>query len=94
MHGIEEIIQPPYIRKVTNRYIVDGTEREYIGNDDFGWGSEFQRIEEILEYPDIRKGKLGAANAYLIDARALLAAALSKMWAEPYSFVTDISKYL
>ena len=94
MHGIEEIIQPPYIRRVTNRYIVDGTEREYIGNDDFGWGSEFQRIEEILEYPDIRKGKLGAANAYLIDARALLAAALSKMWAEPYSFVTDISKYL
>ena len=94
MHGIEEIVQPPYIRRVKKRYIVDGTEREYIGNDDFGWGSEFQRIEEILEYPDIRKGKLGAANAYLIDARALLAAALSKMWAEPYSFVTDISKYL
>ena len=94
MHGIEEIVQPPYIRRVKNRYIVDGVEREYFGNDDFGWGSEFQRIEEILEYPDIRKGKLGEANAYLIDARALLAAGLSRMRSEPYSFVTDISKYL
>ena len=95
MHGIENIIMPPYIRKTAPvKYTVNGEEREYIGNDGFGWGSEFQRIEWILEYPDIRKGKLGEANAYLIDTRALLAAAVSKMSAEPYAFVTDISEYI
>lgn len=94
MHGIEDIVQPPYIRRVKTTYTVNGTERVYTGGDDFGWGSEFQRIEDILEYPDIRKGKLLSANAYLIDSRALLAAGLSKMRAEPYAFVTDISKYI
>lgn len=95
MHGIEEILKPPYIRPVGPlTYTINGQKRDYIGNDDYGWGSEFQRVEGILEFPDIRKGKLGAGNAYLIDARALLAAGLSTMWAQPYAFVTDISKYI
>ena len=95
MHGIEEIVKPPYIRPASEkRYTVNGELRSYAGGDDFGWGSEFQRIEEILEEPDIRRGKLGKANAYLIDARALLAAALLKMRADPYAFITDISKWI
>lgn len=95
MHGIEGIVKPPYLRyEGKTRYLINGEEREFPRCSDFGWGSEFQRIEEILEYPDIRKGKLLDANAYLIDSRALLSAALMKMLAEPYSFVTDISKWI
>lgn len=94
LHGIEDIVKPPYLRAVKNKYIVNGQEREYIGYDDFGWGQEFQRLADILEEPDIQKGKLLAANAYLVDTRALLVAALSKMRSEPYSFVTDISKWI
>ena len=95
MHGIENILKPPYIRKTSDvEYTVNGVSRTYLGSDDFGWGSEFQRIEWILEEPDIHKGKLGEANVYLIDARALMSAALLKMWAEPYAFVTDISMWI
>lgn len=94
MHGIEELLEPPYLRRVTSRFIVNGEEREYVGYDNYGWGSEFQRIEFLLEEPDLRKGKLGEANAYLFDSRALLAAALLRMRAEPYSFVTDISQWI
>ncbi len=95
MHGIEDIVKPPYLRNgVKQRYVVNGVERDYVCGDDFGWGSEFQRIENILEYPDIRKRKLLNANAYLIDTRALLAAALAKMRAEPYAFITGISKWI
>lgn len=75
-------------------YLVNGQRKRYEGSDDFGWGSEFQRIEEILEEPDFHKGKLLAANAYLVDTRALLAAALLKMLAEPYAFIMDISKWI
>ena len=94
MHGIEEIVKPPYIRPVERRYMVNGEKRSYVGGDAFGWGAEFQRIEEILEEPDICRGTIGKAKAYLIDSRALLAAALSKMRAEPYAFITDISKWI
>lgn len=95
MHGIEEIVKPPYIRPASEKYYtVNGETRAYSAGDTFGWGSEFQRIEEILEEPDIRKGKLGEANAYLIDTRALLAAALLKMRADPYAFITDISMWI
>ncbi len=95
MHGIENIVKPPYLRSGgKQRYVVNGVELDYVGGYDFGWGSEFQRIKDILEYPDIRKGKLLHADAYLIDARALLAAALTKMRAEPYAFITDISKWI
>ena len=95
MHGIEEILKPPYIRSTEEKYYtVNGEKRAFKGGDAFGWGSEFQRIEWILEEPDIRKGKLGEAKAYLIDSRALLAAALFKMRADPYAFVTDISPWI
>lgn len=95
MHGIEDLVKPPFIRSASPvTYTVDGELREYIGTSDFGWGAEFQRIEDLLEEPDIRKGKLLAASAYLIDTRALFAAAVSKMRCEPYAFVTDISPYI
>lgn len=94
MHGVEEIVRPPFLRPVKQVYTVNGQEREYIGLDGYGWGQEFQRVRDILEYPDIREGKLLAATAYLIDSRALLAAGLARMRAEPYAFVTDISPYI
>lgn len=95
MHGIETILKPPYIRQSQSpAFSVNGETRRYVAGDGYGWGSEFQRIEEILDYPDIRRGKLLSANGYLIDTRALFAAALLKMWAEPYAFITDISAYI
>lgn len=95
MHGIEDIVRPPWIRYgFTNTYIVNGAERQYQGADDFGWGQEFQRIGDILEEPDIIRGKLLNANAYLIDTRALLAVGLMEMRINPYAFVTDISKWI
>ena len=51
-------------------------------------------MKDILGYPDIQEGKLLNANAYLIDSRALLAAGLAMMRAEPFAFVTDISPYI
>lgn len=95
MHGIETIVKPPFIRRTPAcTYTVNGQERTFQGGDDFGWGSEFQRIGDILEEPDIRRGKLLAADSTLIDARALLASALAEMRSNPYAFVTDISKWI
>lgn len=95
MHGVEDIVRPPWIRPAPPRtYLVDGQERTYPGSDEFGWGQEFQRIGDILEEPDIRRGRLLQANGYLINARALLAVGLMEMRVNPYAFVTDISKWI
>ena len=75
-------------------FVVNSEERLYWGNDNFGWGAEFQRIADILEEPDMKRGQLLAAPSYLIDSRALLAAGLARMRAEPYYFVTDISRWI
>lgn len=95
MHGIEDIVRPPWMRYgPPSAYLVDGQERQYQGSDDFGWGQEFQRIGDILEEPDILRGKLLNASSCLIDARALLAVVLMEMRSNPYAFVTDISKWI
>ena len=94
MHGVEDIVEPPYIHRVKATFTVNGQQRDYTLNDDYGWGSEFQRIGDLLEEPDIRRGTLGEGPATLIDARALLVAALMRMRAEPYAFVTDISRWI
>lgn len=96
MHGIEDIVRPPWMRYSGTKttYLVDGRERSYPDSDDFGWGQEFQRIGDILDEPDIIRGKLLKANAYLIDARALLTVGLMEMRSNPYAFVTDISKWI
>ena len=95
MHGIEEIVNPPYIRRHgLCAYTVNGKEELYQVRRDFGWGSEFQRVGDILEELDIRRGRLLAADSTLIDSRALLAAALAEMRSNPYAFVTDISKWI
>lgn len=95
MHGIEDIVRPPWIRYGgTVAYEVDGKERYFSRQSDFGWGQEFQRIGDMLEEPDILRGKLLNASSYLIDARALLAVGLMEMRSNPYAFVTDISKWI
>lgn len=94
LHGVEDMVRPPYLRPVTARYTVNGQPRDYTGMDDFGWGQEFQRVGDMLEEPDIARGKLLAANSCLMDARALLAVGLAEMRANPYAFVTDISKWI
>lgn len=94
MHGVEDIVRPPYMQERRQIFTVSGEERAYWVAEHFGWGSEFQRIEHILDKPDLRRGKVLGAEGTLIDARALLAAALAEMRSNPYAFVTDISKWI
>jgi len=100
MHGVEEIVQPPYcLKKTYTRYTIDDgnghiVEKDMVGSDTYGWGSEFQYIKNILEYPTIKTGKVGGADCFLVEAIALLEKATEKMKQDPYYFVTDITPYL
>ena len=57
-------------------------------------GAEYQYIKNILKYPDIKTGKVGEADCFLVDATVLLEKVIAKMKQNPYYFVTDITPYL
>jgi diguanylate cyclase (GGDEF)-like protein len=94
MHGIEEAAGAPYtLAKERTHYIIeDGNgaiaERDMYAHDFAGWRQEYQKIRDIL--PDIKQGKVGQADCFLLDARALAENAIKKMREDPYYFVTKI----
>ena len=94
MHGIEEIAGAPYtMNKERTHYIIEDakgtvTERDMYGHDFAGWKQEYQRIKDLLQYPEIRSGKVGQADCFLLDASALLEKALAKFKEDPYYFVS------
>jgi len=94
LHGIEEIAGAPYtLKKERTKYFIEdekGTviQRDMIGHDFAGWKQEYQKIKDILRYPEIKTGKVGQADCYLIDAAALKEEAIKKFKENLYYFVT------
>jgi aminoglycoside 3-N-acetyltransferase len=96
IHGIEELVGSSYcLEKERTHYIIEDEngntgQKDMFAHDFVGWKQEYQRIKDILEYPDIKTGKVGQAECYLIDAAALLAKAKEKLRENQYYFVTAI----
>ena len=88
MHGVEEVACAPYcLNDHVDAYIVDGEERALYGHNFAGIEQRYDRIANILREPALRKGKIGAADSYLIDAKALMRAGTMMMAQDPYWFV-------
>lgn len=95
IHGVEELFGTDYVlTREKIRYIVDGKERWMYGHDFHGWGSEYERVKDILTGDALIRGRFGQAPCYLIDAAALREAALKKLGEDMHYFVTDISAYI
>ena len=96
MHGVEEIAGAPYtLKKTRTHYFIKDennriAEKDMFPHDFRGWEQEYQRIKDILEYPDIKTGKVGQADCCLIDASALLKKALEKFRENQFYFVTEV----
>ena len=94
MHGVEEIANAPYtLKKERTHYFLKDVNNNVIGRDMFGhdfkgWNQEYQRIKNILHYPEIKTGKVGQADCFLVDAAALMKTALAKFNENPLFFVS------
>ncbi|MCL2015112.1 MAG: AAC(3) family N-acetyltransferase [Defluviitaleaceae bacterium] len=94
MHGLEEIAAAPYtLQQEKTRYFIenaDGTTiaRDMYAHDFSGWQQEYQRIKDILRYPEISCGKVGKADCFLLDAAALAEKAMRKFREDLYYFVS------
>ena len=95
MHGVEEIVGAPYVLKKTRTHYSIEDEAGNVYEKDmyahgFGeWRSEYQKIKDILRDPEIKTGKVGQADCFLIDAAALEKRAIEKFKEDIYYFVTD-----
>lgn len=96
MHGVEEAFGTSYVLKKERVLYtledMDGSTitRAMFPHDFAGWGQAYQRIKEVLAYPDIREGKVGEATCYLVDAGALMAKATSLLEKDEHFFVTAL----
>jgi len=96
MHGIEEAAGAPYTleKKRTGYILVDTNgnvvEKNMFAHDFRGIKQEYPRIRDILDYPDLRTGKVGNADCFLINASALFEKAKEKFRENLYYFVTTL----
>jgi len=94
MHGIEEIVDAPYTlnEKMTTYTLIDSKgnnrQKDYYTHNFKGWAQEYDRIRDILTYPDIKTGLICSATCTLIDAKKLKSAATERFKQDIYAFVS------
>jgi aminoglycoside 3-N-acetyltransferase len=92
MHAVEELVEPPYLFGGSLAYRLVGwdwgmTEAVYRVHDFRGWQQRYDRVAEVLDKPSLRRGRVLAAEVYLIEAAAMWQAALTALHRDPLYFV-------
>jgi len=92
MHAIEELVSPPYLYDPPIEYqltLADGSmiRKTYTPHNFRGWLQRYERVEQVLAAPALRRGPVLAAEAYLIEAAALWEAALPALRLDPLFFI-------
>lgn len=97
MHGVEELVEPPYLflDQPVNyelRY-ADGRQRavSHRVHDFKGWAQRYDRVAQVLQGDELRKGRVLSAEVWVIDAAALWERAEAKVRREPLFFVDRIA---
>ena len=90
MHAVEERIEPPYLFDPPLEYtlILPGGERRtkiYRPHNFRGWRQRYDRLE--LPNAGLARGTAAEAECFLLDARAMWAAALECLRVDPLAFV-------
>ncbi len=94
MHGIEEFVTPEYLFNGDVTFAIedaDGKIKQYLHTTHGfkGWEQRYDRIENILDDHELKKGKVLEANCYLMDAQALWAKAFEKLKENPLYFIDN-----
>ncbi len=97
MHGVEELIVPPYLFGKESLYFLSTADGEtlknvYKNHNFEGYAQRYDRIEELLTDPYLKRGKLLKADSYLLDAEKLWQTVYEKMLEEPLYFVDKIEE--
>jgi aminoglycoside 3-N-acetyltransferase len=92
MHAVEEQVEPPYLYGDTVDYqiiVADGSlgRMRVRGHSFIGWLQRYERLAGLLSYPDLRHGSVLAAPCALVEAAAMVPAALAALRKDAFYFV-------
>lgn len=92
MHGVEELVEPVYLFAGYSNFQIrlkDGRTQIMHGqiHDFYGWKQRYDRLENILAEPDLRKGSVLGAHCYLVEAAPMWEKALRVLEEDPLYFV-------
>ncbi len=92
MHSIEELTEPAYLFGEPLTYTIirmNGTawKKEYIPHNFEGYEQRYDRVEEVLEPGDYKRGKILDADSWLLDTGPLWEKVHLKMTRQPLYFV-------
>jgi aminoglycoside 3-N-acetyltransferase len=92
MHAVEEVFCAPYIYgSYVDFQIIPPKGKTFsmeVRCHDFGrYKQRYDRVADIMVPPDITSGRLLAAKAYLLDAKAMWESVLTRGKEDPYFFV-------
>lgn len=95
MHGIEELAKAPYVFGPSIAYTfkdngVTIAERTYTAHGFGRWHQRYDRITKVLQSPNVVRGRVFGAEAWLIEVSALWETCKHKIEAEPFYFVDRI----
>lgn len=95
MHALEEYENPPYLLGADCVYTIkDGNgkvyARKYRKHGFDGWKQRYDKIVHLPNTNFIRQGKVGEAETFVLDARGLRTAVVTKLQEEPLFFVDRI----
>jgi aminoglycoside 3-N-acetyltransferase len=95
MHAIEELVEPPYLYAdpITYRLVhADGhvTTKTYRPHSFRHHEQRYDRIADVLAEPALHRGRVLAAEVYLIDVPAMWNAVLTVLRRDPLYFVDAI----
>lgn len=91
-HAIEELVEPPYLfgESLFDTLIcADGRveTKSYRTHSFLGYNQRYDRLAEVLGEPALHRGRVLAADVYLIDVPAMWDAALAALRRDPLYFV-------
>ncbi len=91
-HAMEELVEPPYLFGDPLTYTlidVDGHSRQktYRTHGFIGYEQRYDRLADVLDEPALRRGRVLAAEVYLIDVPAMWDAVLAALRRDPLYFV-------
>ncbi len=92
MHGVEEVVEPPYLFGATVPYraiLPDGSEiaGRCRRHSFAGWGQRYDRIEPLLREGELTTGRVLEATVHVLDCRAMWKRALAALEGDPFFFV-------
>ena len=95
MHGIEELVEPPYLYdgEVTYRLVNwngEAVNKSYRDHNFYGFAQCYERVQTVMAEPELRCGRVLQAEVYVIEAAALWEAAEARLREDRLYFVEKI----